>query len=121
MSIKDFFQGLLQVLSLGVIGLHLYFYFGRLVFCLSHNIYCHTLTSLLFTSGIPFSDSQARSLASFMHNEDGLLQFYAVHFDYEAMAFHGGDILTKAAYVNTAILAIQQQYKKYRPHEGKIY
>ncbi|RYH29266.1 hypothetical protein EON65_09160 [archaeon] len=59
-------------------------------------------------------------MSSFMHNEDGLLQFYAVHFDYEAMAFHGGDILTKAAYVNTAIQTIQSQYKQQRPNIGKF-
>eukprot|EP01031_Cornospumella_fuschlensis_P031827 gene31827-38484_t len=72
---------------------------------------------VLFIPGHFGSDSQVRSLSSFMHNEDGLLQFYAVHFDYEAMAFHGGDILTKAAFVNTAIKTIQAQYQQQRPNE----
>eukprot|EP01039_Chlorochromonas_danica_P009099 gene9099-10043_t len=67
---------------------------------------------VLFIPGHYGSDSQGRSLAAEVHNQDGLLQFFAVDFNNEAVAFHGSDILTKAAYVNYAIHTIQSLYEK---------
>jgi hemerythrin-like domain-containing protein len=59
------------------------------------------------------SHDQARSFASNipdMHNEHDDFQYFVLDFNEDAMAFHAGDILSKAAFANEALKFIQQLY-----------
>jgi hypothetical protein len=47
-----------------------------------------------------------------MHNDDNDLQFFSLDFGGEPIAFHGGDILTKATFLNKALDAIVKLYEK---------
>lgn len=47
-----------------------------------------------------------------MHNDDNLLQYFAVDFDEEIIGLHASDLVTKAAYVNKAIAEIISIYDK---------
>lgn len=58
------------------------------------------------------SVDQSRSFASYMHNDDNELQFFSLDFGGEPIAFHGGDILTKATFLNKALDAIVKLYEK---------
>eukprot|EP01040_Poterioochromonas_malhamensis_P019094 gene19094-22472_t len=61
---------------------------------------------VLFIPGHLGSVDQSRSFASYMHNDDNDLQFFSLDFGGEPIAFHGGDILTKATFLNKALDAI---------------
>lgn len=58
-----------------------------------------------------FSVDQSRSFASYMHNDDNELQYFSLDFGGEPIAFHGGDILTKATFLNKALDAIVRLYE----------
>eukprot|EP01033_Poteriospumella_lacustris_P000864 gene864-618_t len=67
---------------------------------------------VLFIPGHLGSVDQSRSFASYMHNDDNDLQFFSLDFGGEPIAFHGGDILTKATFLNKALDAIVKLYEK---------
>jgi len=64
------------------------------------------------------SAQQARSFASFMHNDDKFLQYFALDFGTDLMAVHGGNILKIAAFTNEAINFINSLYEKKFPSKG---
>lgn len=64
-----------------------------------------------FYASFESSADQARSFASYMHNEDNLLQYFAVDFHGEVMGLHGSGILQKAAFVNVAVRTIISLYQ----------
>jgi hypothetical protein len=47
-----------------------------------------------------------------MHNEDKLLQYFALDFGNDLMAIHGGSVLKMAAFTNEAVDFIKQLYSK---------
>ena len=70
---------------------------------------------VLFIPGHKGSTMQARSLASYMHNKEGIFQYFTVGFGEEASAYHASSIISQAVYVNEAIKYIRVLYKsKYR-------
>ena len=59
------------------------------------------------------SYDQVRSIASDlsdMHNENGDFQYFVLDFNEESMAFHAGDILSKAVFANEALKEIRKLY-----------
>lgn len=68
-----------------------------------------------------FSVDQARSFASFMHNEDNILQYFAIDFNEEIIGLHASEILSKAAFVNDALEEILTLYEsKNAANKGKM-
>ena len=62
----------------------------------------------------PCSVDQVRSLASTMHNSDNFFQYFVVDFENMDSAFHGSTIVSQAAFVNDALVAIRKLYIKKR-------
>ena len=66
-----------------------------------------------------YSASQARSLASYMHDADNYFQHFALDFNEGFSAFHGSDIFAQAHITNKAINKIRSLYKKKPEPIGK--
>lgn len=47
-----------------------------------------------------------------MHNSDQFFQYFSLDFNGEPIAFHGGDIVDKAVFVNEALKYINEMYEK---------
>ena len=74
---------------------------------------------VLFVPGHLGDADQARSLASYMHNGDNFFQYFSLDFGRSLSGAHGAYVLHQAVFLNEALQAIRELYRKKTVKDGK--